>query len=111
MSEDEQAIRQLGETRLAASPRGDIDSVPGLMTDDVVFMAPGREPFGKDAFEAATKGAQTFEIDGKSDIQEIEIARDFCLSPQSSGNHDHPAEWRCADPQSGLCSDGLTERA
>ena len=45
---DERAIRELVATWMTASQAGDIDTVLGLMTDDVVFMVPGHEPFGKD---------------------------------------------------------------
>jgi ketosteroid isomerase-like protein len=35
------------DTWLAASKAGDIAAVLILMTADIVFMVPGREPFGK----------------------------------------------------------------
>ena len=56
MSEDERAIRELVATWMAASRAGDLDTVLGLMTEDVVFMVPGREPFGKEAFAAQSRG-------------------------------------------------------
>lgn len=56
MTDDERAIRDLVATWLRASQAGDIDTVLGLMTDDAIFMVPGREPFGKDAFAAASQG-------------------------------------------------------
>jgi uncharacterized protein (TIGR02246 family) len=43
------------------------------MTDDVVFMVPGREPFGKEAFAAASKGTQGMRIEGTSDIVELRV--------------------------------------
>src|SRR3954454_8877201 len=46
----ETAIRTLVETWMAAAKAGDIATVLDLMTDDVIFMVPGREPFGKEAF-------------------------------------------------------------
>ena len=51
---DEQAIRELIDTWMRASRAGDTATVLSLMTDDVVFMTPGREPFGKEAFAAAS---------------------------------------------------------
>jgi len=33
----------------------DVDTVLSLMADDVIFMVPGREPFGKDAFRTASE--------------------------------------------------------
>ena len=40
MTDDERAIRELVATWMTASQAGDIDTVLGLMTDDVVFMVP-----------------------------------------------------------------------
>jgi uncharacterized protein (TIGR02246 family) len=73
MTEDERAIRKLVETWMAASKAGDLATVLSLMADDVVFMVPGREPFGKAAFAAASQGMKDIRIEGRSDIQEIEI--------------------------------------
>jgi uncharacterized protein (TIGR02246 family) len=50
MTEEERAIRELVATWMRASASGDVDTVLSLMADDVIFMVPGREPFGKDAF-------------------------------------------------------------
>ena len=47
MTDDERAIRDLVATWMPASQAGDVSTVLGLMADDVVFMVPGREPFGR----------------------------------------------------------------
>jgi uncharacterized protein (TIGR02246 family) len=73
MNNDEQAIRDLVETWMAASKSGDIETVLGLMADDVIFMVPGQEPFGKEAFAAATEKMKDVRIDGTSDIQELKV--------------------------------------
>lgn len=52
MNKDEQAICDLVETWLAATKKGDLATVLSLMADEVVFMVPGQEPFGKEAFAA-----------------------------------------------------------
>ena len=52
MTEDEQAIRELVSTWMKASEAGDANTVLSLMADDVIFMVPGREPFGKEEFRA-----------------------------------------------------------
>jgi uncharacterized protein (TIGR02246 family) len=44
MQSDEQEIRQLVATWMAATKAGDIDTVLPLMTEDVVFLLPGRPP-------------------------------------------------------------------
>jgi uncharacterized protein (TIGR02246 family) len=77
MSDDERAIRDLVATWMAASKAGDHDTVLGLMTDDVVFMVPGREPFGKEAFAAASKGMQGMRIEGTADIVELKLLGDW----------------------------------
>ncbi|HXE87081.1 MAG TPA: SgcJ/EcaC family oxidoreductase [Hyphomicrobiaceae bacterium] len=73
MSDDERAIRDLVATWMAASKAGDHDTVLGLMADDAVFMVPGREPFGKAAFAAASKGMEGVRIEGTSDIVELQV--------------------------------------
>ena len=74
---DERAIRELIDTWFAASQAGDLPTVLSLMTDDVVFMVPGQAPFGKEAFEAASKEMETVRIEGTSDIQEIQVLGDW----------------------------------
>jgi uncharacterized protein (TIGR02246 family) len=73
MSDDEGAIRQVVETWMAASKSGDIETVLGLMTDDVVFTVPGQEPFGKEAFAAASKGMSGVQMEGTSEIVELQV--------------------------------------
>jgi uncharacterized protein (TIGR02246 family) len=73
MNEDEKAIRALVQKWLTASREGDIATVLGLMTDDVIFMVPGHEPFGKEAFAASAGAMKDVRIEGRSDIQEVVI--------------------------------------
>ena len=77
MTEDERAIRELIDTWLAASKAGDLRTVLSLMTDDVVFMAPGQAPFGKDAFAAALRGMGDVRMEGRSDVQEVRVLGDW----------------------------------
>jgi uncharacterized protein (TIGR02246 family) len=72
-SDDETAIRKLVDTWLAASKVGDIATVLSLMTDDVVFMVPGREPFGKEAFAAASDEMKNVRMEGKSEVRELRV--------------------------------------
>lgn len=76
MTDDEQAIRDLVETWMVATKAGDAATVLGLMSDDVVFMVPGAEPFGKEAFAVALKGLDAMTIEGRSDIRELKILGD-----------------------------------
>ena len=78
MTDDERAIRELVDTWLSASKAGDLATVLSLMTDDVmIFMVPGRKPFGKEAFAAASEGMKNFRIEGSSEIQEIQVLGDW----------------------------------
>jgi len=43
-------IRNLIDTWCRATEAGDVDALTPLMTDDIVFLTPGREPFGKRGF-------------------------------------------------------------
>jgi uncharacterized protein (TIGR02246 family) len=77
MSDDERAIRDLIATWMSASQAGDTDKVLSLMTDDVVFMVPGQEPFGKAAFSAASQDMQGARIAGTSEIRELQVLGDW----------------------------------
>ena len=76
MTEDERAIRELVETWFTASRIGDTATVLSLMTDDVVFMVPGRKPFGKEEFAAAAEGMKDVRIEARSDVQELQVLGD-----------------------------------
>jgi uncharacterized protein (TIGR02246 family) len=77
MTDDERAIRDLVATWMKASQAGDLQTVLSLMTDDVVFMVPGREPFGKEAFAAMSEDMKGVRMEGTSDIREIEVLGDW----------------------------------
>ena len=77
MTEDERAIRELVSTWIAASRAGDTETVLSLMADDVVFMVPGQEPFGKEAFAAAARGMRNVRMEGTSDIRELTVLGDW----------------------------------
>jgi uncharacterized protein (TIGR02246 family) len=77
MTDDERAIRDLVAAWLEASKKGDVDTVLDLMTDDVVFMVPGQQPFGKAEFAAASKGMKDVALEGKSAIRELRILDDW----------------------------------
>jgi uncharacterized protein (TIGR02246 family) len=77
MTEDERAIRDVVATWMKASEAGDLPTVLSLMTDDVVFQVPGREPFGKEAFASTSKSMQDVRIQGTSDIRELKVLGDW----------------------------------
>lgn len=73
MTEDEKAIRQLIEMWMTASKRGDLATVLDLMSDDVVFMVPGKEPFGKEEFAANSKAMAGVAVEGTAEIVELRV--------------------------------------
>ncbi|TWB58061.1 uncharacterized protein (TIGR02246 family) [Rhizobium sp. ERR 922] len=77
MTDDEKAIRKVVETWIAASKAGDTATVLGLMTDDVIFMVPGQEPFGKAAFAAVSKGMEGMKMEGAGEIVELQVLGDW----------------------------------
>jgi uncharacterized protein (TIGR02246 family) len=77
MNADEKEIRELVATWMSATKAGDLDTVLSLMTDDVVFLVTGQQPFGKQQFAAAMRPATpgaTPKFDGHSQIQEVAVA-------------------------------------
>ena len=80
MTDDERAIHDLVATWMQASRNGDIDTVLRLMADDVVFMVPGREPFGKEAFRASSQGMKDMRMQGTSDIRELKVIGDWAYA-------------------------------
>jgi len=70
---DETAIRALIDTWIAASRAGDTATVLSLLTEDVVFLTPGRAPFGRKEFAADAASFEGLKMDGRADIQEIQI--------------------------------------
>jgi uncharacterized protein (TIGR02246 family) len=82
MRTDEQQIRDLVAKWLAASKAGDVDTVLSLMTDDVVFLVPGRAPMNKQEFAALSRmpaGSTPPQIDTRSEIQEIVVSGDVAF--------------------------------
>jgi len=72
--DDKQAIRESVNTWLAASKKGDLSTLLDLMADDVLFIVPGKEPFGKEAFAAANREQmKNVDMDATIDIKEIEV--------------------------------------
>ena len=79
-SEEERRIRALVETWMQASMAGNVPKVLSLMSDDVVFMVPGREPFGKEEFAKSAGAMKDVRMEGKSDIEEIRVLGDWAFA-------------------------------
>jgi uncharacterized protein (TIGR02246 family) len=77
--DDAHAIRELVQVWMQASKAGDTAKVLSLLTDDVVFMVPGQEPFGKDAFAkmAAQQQPGQMEIEGTAETVEVQVMGDW----------------------------------
>ena len=96
MGSDEQAIRAVHTSWIDAVNAGDLARLLSLMADDVVFLNPGRAPFGRDGFPAGfTAGHQQSLIHCVSDLEEIvvagEVAYTMCrdslsVTPRAGGD-------------------------
>ena len=82
MTSDEQSIRALVATWLAASKTGDVDTVLSLIGDDAVFLLPGQPVMGKAEFAEKSRAQLGYgvpQIDASSDIQEIQVLGDWAF--------------------------------
>lgn len=82
MESDEREIRQLVSTWIEASQAGDVETVLSLMSDDVVFLVPGRPVMRKADFAAASRaqsGQAAPRIEGTSEIQEVRVLGDWAF--------------------------------
>ena len=81
MSPDEQQIRDVVARWHDATRAGDLDTVLDLMTDDVVFLLPGRDPMDKAEFAALSRAAgfPPPRIDGTYDVCEVQVAGDWAF--------------------------------
>jgi uncharacterized protein (TIGR02246 family) len=78
---DEQAIRDNQAAWLEATARGDLPRILSLMADDVVFLTPGRPPFGREEFAAAfTAGQGSVKFSGRAEFEEIIVAGDVAYA-------------------------------
>jgi uncharacterized protein (TIGR02246 family) len=71
--DDERQIRKLIDAWIAASKAHDLPALMDMMTDDVVFMTPGRAPFGKAEFAADSERMKGVAIDARAEVQEVEV--------------------------------------
>ena len=73
---DEQAIRDVVALWHRATAAGDVDTVLGLMSEDVVFLMAGQPPVrGRSAFERGLRGLLTqHRIESTGEVQEVEVS-------------------------------------
>jgi len=82
MQNDEQEIRQLVSTWMAATQAADVETILSLIADDAVFLVPGRPIMRKADFAAASQaqsGSAAPRFDATSEIQEIKILGDWAF--------------------------------
>ena len=104
MESDERAVREAHTTWIDAVNAGDLAGLLSLMADDVVFLNPGRAPFGRDGFTAGfSSGHQRNLIRCISELEEVtvagEIAYTLCrdslsVTPRAGGEATHLAGHR-----------------
>jgi uncharacterized protein (TIGR02246 family) len=82
MDRDEREIRELVTAWMEHTRAGRPDKVLELMTEDAVFLQPGRAPMiGKAAFAESLKNASKGPVafDGKSEIREVRIMGEWAF--------------------------------
>jgi uncharacterized protein (TIGR02246 family) len=71
--DDAQQIRQLVNSWIGAGKAHHLPALMDMMTDDVVFMTPGRAPLGKAEFGADVERTKGVAIDARAAVQELEV--------------------------------------
>jgi uncharacterized protein (TIGR02246 family) len=76
MTSDEQSIRDLVARWHSATASGAVETVLGLMSEDVVFLVAGRPPMrGRSSFESGLrKLLTTHRIESNGEVQEVEVS-------------------------------------
>ena len=78
---DDSAIRELQRTWFRATEDGDIATISGLMTDDIVFLTPGRPPFGRQEFIESFQGMiDHVAMHCNGEYEEIIVTGDFAYT-------------------------------
>jgi len=76
MTADEKSIRDLVARWHSATAAGDVDTVLGLMAEDVVFLVAGQPPMkGRSSFERGLRGLLTrHRIESTGEVREVEVS-------------------------------------
>jgi uncharacterized protein (TIGR02246 family) len=80
MLSDEEQICELVRTWHSATKAGDIETVLSLMTEEVVFLVPGRSPMSKADFAAVSQvppGSPRPKVESTAEIQEVQVSGDM----------------------------------
>lgn len=78
---DKDAIRDLQQKWFHATTNGDVSGIKDLMTEDVVFLTPGRAPFGRQEFIDSFKAMnEHIAIDCEGEYIEIAVDGDLAYA-------------------------------
>jgi uncharacterized protein (TIGR02246 family) len=104
MGADEREIREVHATWIDAVNSGDLVRLLSLMADDVVFLNPGKAPFGRDGFSANFSAAhQRIRFRCTSELEEVVVVGDVAytrsrdalsVTPRSGGEATQLAGYR-----------------
>ena len=83
--DDRGAIRALIDAWIEASKARDLPALLAMMTDDVVFMTPGRAPFGKAEFAADNERLADVAVEARAEVLEIETFGDCAYARSRIG--------------------------
>ena len=96
MGSDERTIREMHTAWIDAVNAGGLDRLLALMTDDVVFLNPGRSAFGRDGFSANFSAAhEQVRIRCISELEEVVVVGEVAytrsrdavsVTPRSGGD-------------------------
>lgn len=74
MATDEQEIRTVHSIWIDAVNAGDLARLLTMVADDVVFLAPGQVPFGREVFSSTfTTAHQQLRVDCTSELAEVVV--------------------------------------
>ena len=79
MVSDEQKITNAISRWLTASKEGDLETLAGILDDDMLFIVPGRPPFGKNDFLAGGSG-KPYLFQANVSILEVVVNGDWALT-------------------------------
>ena len=75
---DEQQILDLVARWRSATARGDLDAVLGMMTDDALFLTPGKPPMTKERFADGFRMLATHvKVEAEQDVGEVQVSGDL----------------------------------
>lgn len=81
MSSDEQAIRMIQTKWIDATARGDREGLLALMAPDIVFLTPGRPPFGlKEFMQGFESFAGKTQFSGNAEFEEVVVVGDVAYA-------------------------------